>query len=414
GILSIVPDNPKFAGFSAIVLRDLKPIGGVTASFHHASTFGGALEIILENSNALTNVIEIRISISEMYTNGHGRASIHYREGDHHKTAFFIGKEAVSLMQVGSEESYDPAALISSTTKETVLYPEFFRRLIQTSKIKYTVPLDVVREDNEKEAQREERNRRLGIGGEANFLNLMVDCQVTWPNEETVTEFEGKKIVLMPKTRQTTTSLHIDLHSQKLSVEEAGTLINRFLSIMSWCDDQFSFAKSRGYGSPAPIAMGKTELAFATAYHWVFNRTLPVSKEAQLALAIFREALNAHANNLVSYAVLSYYKVIEIKYRNSYAQKKWFKENFQTVRSSKILEEEVSAFLKLCGAISPEIYIYKQCRNAVAHAHDPKSTDPDNVSEIRRLHLAADIMHAFARLFIENEFKISDCVFDGT
>ena len=52
------------------------------------------------------------------------------------------------------------------------------------------------------------------------------------------------------------------------------------------------------------------------------------------------------------------------------------------------------------------IYIYKSCRIAVAHAGKDSKSDPDDASELRRLHAAADIMQVLARHCIEAEFKI--------
>ena len=61
------------------------------------------------------------------------------------------------------------------------------------------------------------------------FLNLAVDNQVTWPPVETVVNFEGYRLILMPPTREHTTSIHIDLVGQRLTSEKAVPLINRFL-----------------------------------------------------------------------------------------------------------------------------------------------------------------------------------------
>jgi hypothetical protein len=71
-------------------------------------------------------------------------------------------------------------------------------------------------------------------------------------------------------------------------------------------------------------------------------------------------------------------------------------------------------FDKLPGATELDEYIYKSCRIAVAHVGKDSKSDPDDASELRRLHAAADIMQVLARHCIEAEFKISDCMFDGT
>jgi hypothetical protein len=78
------------------------------------------------------------------------------------------------------------------------------------------------------------------------------------------------------------------------------------------------------------------------------------------------------------------------------------------------LKRSLDDFDRLRGATEPHEYIYESCRIAVAHAGKDSKSDPDDASELRRLHAAADIMQVLARHCIEVEFKISDCMFDGT
>src|SRR3546814_14544575 len=76
-------------------------------------------------------------------------------------------------------------------------------------------------------------------------------------------------------------------------MEEARTVINRFLSLMTWCDDQYAIAQDGWSGNPVPVAVPKRNLAFTTTYHWVFNRDIPVSEDVLRALALYREGRNA-------------------------------------------------------------------------------------------------------------------------
>ncbi len=78
------------------------------------------------------------------------------------------------------------------------------------------------------------------------------------------------------------------------------------------------------------------------------------------------------------------------------------------------LKPSLGDFDKLRGTTEPHEYIYKSCRIAVAHAGKDSKSDPDDASEVQRLHVAADIMQVLARRCIAAEFKISDCMFDGT
>jgi hypothetical protein len=212
--------------------------------------------------------------------------------------------------------------------------------------------------------------------------------------------------VLMPKTNEHVQSIHVDLHAYRLSAEEAMTAINRFLSLLTWCDDQYAIAQGGGSGNPVPVAVPRRNLAFVTAYHWVFNRDIPDSQEAQRALALYREARNAEQNFMISYAVLNYYKIIEIRHPDSDSRpiRDWLGVNFQAICGDR---DDISEFLNACGKERPEDYIYKACRVAVAHTSRKRPSDPDDTMELRRLHTAADVMRRLARRFISHELGVS-------
>jgi hypothetical protein len=65
------------------------------------------------------------------------------------------------------------------------------------------------------------------------WLNVAVKGHATWPTKETKVTFGGYELLLKPATNDTEQSVHINLKG--ISEQEALTLINRFLSILSWC-----------------------------------------------------------------------------------------------------------------------------------------------------------------------------------
>src|SRR3546814_20039796 len=77
------------------------------------------------------------------------------------------------------------------------------------------------------------RRERLGATPSSYFLNIGVDNQVTWPREETLITFDRYKLVLMPKTKDHVQSIHIDLHANRLSMEEARPVIKERKSVVS-------------------------------------------------------------------------------------------------------------------------------------------------------------------------------------
>lgn len=126
GILSIVAARPGYAGLTAKFLKGLRPVGGTGASFASADSFGQAIQALFIDAHALDSLVEVRVSDSEVYTNSNGRAVIVYRADRQEKTAYYVRKEAVSLMQAGAEKSYNPHDLISDVITETIFLPRLF------------------------------------------------------------------------------------------------------------------------------------------------------------------------------------------------------------------------------------------------------------------------------------------------
>lgn len=102
------------------------------------------------------------------------------------------------------------------------------------------------------EEARAARAARLGGKPNSRFLNMGVDTQVTWQKEETLISFDRYHLVLMPKTKDNTQSVHIDLVAHRLTDEAGMTVINRFLSLLTWCEDQLSVAQQRAFERPHP------------------------------------------------------------------------------------------------------------------------------------------------------------------
>lgn len=414
GILSIVAPQVGFAGHTALILKALKPVGGSNASFQEAETFCKALEALIKNeNNALDSLRKVSVSDSEIYTNSHCRAALHYVEDGQEKVAYYVDKHACSLLREGAEKDYNPADLISSVINEIVFYPSFFSSIERGLKQEVSMPPIEYPEEAEtdEEIEKQERAKYLGITGHSKFLNMAVDCQVTWPKHETLVEFDGYKLVLMPKTKEHTTSIHIDLHQHNLTYEQARTIISRFLSMLCWCDNQYAVVQDGWSGNPIPVAVKRRNLAFSTAYHWCFDRKKPEDVDVRKAIAIYREGRNAEQNFLVSYAVLSYYKILEIRHKDN--EKKWFKENYPIIKGE-LEKETIEHFEKDCKDKQVENYLIVLCRHAVAHAGDPHNVDPDDYEELSRLYRAAQILRELARHCIRTEMKVSEHYMDGS
>jgi hypothetical protein len=413
-ILGLTSTNPKWAGHAAIVLCNLRPVGGADASFLGALTLQKSVELILADVAARKSVIRLTVSGAESSTNSHGIATLLHEAGNARRRAFFVPKEALSWRQPGAERDFDPDRLNSPVSKEISFHQGFFERIAREIERTKAYPVPPPGDGSEYDAKEalQERYRRLGIRSNSRFLNMGVETQVTWPREETIVKFDEYQLVRMPKTRDHVQSIHVDLTLNRLTDREAITVMNRYLSIMTWCDDQFAILQDGWLGNPVPVAVRRRDLAFVTTHHWIFDRRIPISAEAKRALALYREARNAQQNSVVSYAVLNYYKVVELRYHKSAAQN-WFRDNSDAVSQTGDSADIVDRFSKLCGRERPHEYLWKACLIAVAHANTGSKSDPDDANELTRLHTAAEIPRVFARLFINREPGVFDTMYSG-
>lgn len=409
-VLGLVSPNPKWAGHSALILADLRPVGGPEGSFWGALRLQDAIALMIADEDARHSLVRLQVSGAERFTNSSGSATLTFELEGQRRRAFFVSKMAISLSAPGAERDFDADRLHTPMSREVSFNREFFddlARAVNIARILKT-PLKDDGSEYDTEEERQARYRRLGARPGSRYLNIGVDNQVTWPSDETVVMFDQYTLVLMPKTKDNVQSIHVDLTANRLSDAEAMTVINRFLSIMTWCNDGYAVAQDGWSGNPVPVAVPRRNLAFLTAYQWIFDRKIPASEQARRALALYREGRNAEQNFMVSYAVLNFFKVIELKYDERNGVKNWFRDNFDIVKRSFGFTDSFERFAKFCGSEKPHEYIYKACRIAVAHANKHSRSDPDDVQELQRLHVAADVLRAFARHFIKVELKISD------
>ena len=364
-ILGLVATNPNWAGHVALILRNLRPVGGVNASFYRALTLEEAMVRILTDGIARQELIRLTVSGAESGTNSHGLATLVCEIDSVRRRAFYVPKEAVSQLEPGLEKQFDQDFRNAPLSRETSFNRRFFDCIamaIETAKMSAMPPEGYGSEYDAEEA-RQERFRKLGAVPGSRFLNIGVDNQVTWPREETVVKFDRYQFVLMPKTHDHVQSIHIDLTANGLTDREAMTVINRFLSIMSWCDDQFAIAQDGWSGNPVPVAVPRRNLEFTTAHDWIFDRKIPATEGARRALALYREARNAQQNFMISYAVLNFFKIVEVGYNGRGKVRNWFRDNFDLLKQHSAYNAEFEKFLKICQGVKPHEYIYEVLSN---------------------------------------------------
>ena len=214
--------------------------------------------------------------------------------------------------------------------------------------------------------------------------------------------------MLKPATRETEQSVHINLRG--ISDVDALTLINRFLSILSWCDDQPMENRYGWSGNPVPVPVPRESRVVGSSIAFPFYRDLERDEKARLALALFREARTV---NSTPFEFLSYFKILNIFWKDRLETINGQRQNpiIEGIRATlpKLKDELAVNRLRALGTTEPDVpkYLYESGRCAIAHAYADPIVDPDDVSDLRRLSEDLYIVKEIAEHLIEAELKVS-------
>jgi hypothetical protein len=233
------------------------------------------------------------------------------------------------------------------------------------------------------------------------WFNAAVTPKFSWPNETVHLQFQNIDVVLSPAVDDLSCRVSMRVPSGK-NLSDSGTTLSRFLSRFAWSMDggivENFHVSSNNQQNPGLLAQGSYARSMYASVRPFESIYLPIviSKEAELALALYREGMNLNSG---PHAFLSFAKILNVKFGQGSDQKNWIENNF-----SNITHPLASERLKS----NPEIgeYFYKQGRCAVAHAFGSPIVDPDIFADRHRLDEDAPIMKELAKLFIENEFRV--------
>lgn len=244
-VLGFVPTLPGWAGHVALIMSDLRPVGGPTASFQNATSLKAAIAALLDDEDCCNSLIHLTLSIARIPGNDEYQGRLVYEDIGERRSSSFGSKYATSQNSAGAEEIYDHERPLSSNTRQLMLSRDFFWELKRDADLSryWDKPLKTDWQEYETEEERNEFHKSLGAKNSSRFLNLGVDTNVTWPSDPTRIEFGGHWFVLFPKTKEKSYSVSIDLHAERLTHETARTLLNRFLSLLSWCDNRHAILR---------------------------------------------------------------------------------------------------------------------------------------------------------------------------
>lgn len=412
-LLGFVPVLPGWAGHVSFVLGRLRAVGGATASFRGTETLLDSIAAIIASDEACRSVITFSFSIERVQNGDEYYAKAVVENDGARNTISYVSHMAASLLREGAEKTYDHEKIQASSARQLTLGSEFFVRLrdevVLARRLNLSLKTDWREYQTEKE--RDAFHASLGARRNSRFLNLSVDTQTIWPEKPLRIQFSGHHFVLFPKTKELSHSISIDLVNERLSIDDARTLLNRFLSLLSWCSDAYAALGYGWSGNPVPVPVSRFDQVSSTVPYWVFDRSLPEDTELLQRLAYYREGLNAHQAGLVTFEVLSFFKVFEKRLASKRGSpnltKRWIKDVFEIVSAS--LDSEVlSRFDADRNGKDVEKYIVENCRVAVAHASEKFPFDADASVEIHRLYSAAAIIRALAKYHLRTEHKLSD------
>lgn len=406
-VLGFVPTLSGWAGHVALIMGDLRPVGGVAASFSEAASLDEAMVALLSKDENCHALVSLTLSIARIPGNDEYQAKLLFEEDGQRKATSYVSKHALTLAAAGAEKNFDHDRPLSSNTRQLVLNREFFHELKRDIDISRQLdrPLETDWREYETEEERNAFHARLGARSGSRFLNLGVDTTVTWPKEPTRVEFGGHHFVLFPKTKENSHSISIDLQGERIGAEDARTLLNRFLSVLSWCDDRHAILREGWSGNPVPVPVPRRDMASSTMMTWMFYRSLPEDEALLNCLSYYKEGLNAAEAGIASQEVLSFFKVFEMR-RDARKAKKWIKRVFSDACAN-IHERTLGQFHSDRKEVKIEDYCYN-CRVAAAHASKNFKSDADMSGETHRLSVAAEIVRALARHYIRTTFSFSD------
>lgn len=242
------------------------------------------------------------------------------------------------------------------------------------------------------------------------WLDLAVCPKISWPSTQVEFQFEGHKILLLPRREGDAGS---ELAATVSVFDPAGTdfviggtIASRFLSRLAWSMNggivELWSAGSNNPARPGRLGQGTYERSGCTQVTpWdLLYFPTAASADADLALGLFREGMSV---NSTPFAFLSYFKILNIMRDGGAGQKKWINDNLQYLWYQPAIDR-----LRILQQSESDIgqYLYEKGRCAVAHAHGTPLVNPDNYADRRRMEDDLRLMKDIAATFIERELGV--------
>ena len=246
----------------------------------------------------------------------------------------------------------------------------------------------------------------------ARYLSFSVIGGVQWPIKEDEFSFGENVLVVLPCSRQYDASIHIDLDANKISQDDALSLLCEFASLVAWEDDQFLALRNGGCGAAKPCPFPRSsKLGMSSIFEkWPCIWSPIATEKHKVALALYREALNSGRSDCPQFSLLSFYKILEHLHPSS-SSRVTFMENIvaDLSRNNSVFKDELKrSGLYSLGVEEISKYLYKNGRGFVAHSSKPPFLNPDSCADMNIVGQTLWLMQMLARLAIARYFELDE------
>lgn len=250
------------------------------------------------------------------------------------------------------------------------------------------------------------------MAAEQHWLNKSVYGYGVWPDKEKEVLIADKTFVLCPLTRDKQASIHIDLLTEKISLDDAVALMNRFLSHLSWFDHQPYWLGDGFAGGVVKQCCFDREQQMAFSRMMIeFPDVFDLYEDALIsrALAFYRQAQIAEQFSL-AYACLSYYKILEIEKKRNGPEKldEWINQQLPGIKKG---ADHIFPTLDKMASESGQTlseFFFKTIRAEAAHYIDDSELNLDEDSARRLFGYAVTPLEDLATLYIKTVLGVDD------
>jgi len=235
------------------------------------------------------------------------------------------------------------------------------------------------------------------------WMSAHINTRVSWPNQFQVMWFQGSEFLLLPATDDLAAGIAVNMRKNSLpSPEEARTAISRFASALAWTEQSSLAITDFTCSTTKPVHSRIRRFTAVSNYMDTGLRELErVSDPRALrGLALFREGLSSNND---FYAALSFFKVVE-KFVAGKVRGAWFEATATKLRAPDVIDRVRAIENSSAGSVGD--YLYKQGRQAIAHANEDNAVDPDVDQERYRFALDRVVYKELARLAIEEFVQV--------